>query len=123
VTRLKLAGQIVAAADERADLAGWRLDGDQGHLQTPAGVAAVAGRGARFEPIETARGRGLREPLQAQVERGDDANAAHARYARVVALLEILADVVDEVRRRLPRAHQRAHANGRAAGALVLDGA
>ena len=117
---IELAGEVVATADERADLAGGRLHDDHGHLEAPPGIPTIARRHARFEPIEPTRGRGLREPLQAQVERRHDAHAPDARDARVEALFELLADVVDEVRRRLPGAHQRAHPNRRAASALVL---
>src|SRR5262249_27345095 len=95
---IELAGQIIAAANESADLARRRLDHEHGDLKPPSGVPAIARRQARLQPIEAADGRRLRESLERQVERRRDADAAHARDT-FEALLELLPHVAREVGR------------------------
>ena len=81
---------VGAAADEGEDLAGARIDGDQRRLRLP-----LAPRQHLVEPRQPFAQRILRDPLQVQVERRVDVDGAGGRVLR----LQLLADVVDEVRR------------------------
>ena len=117
---VELTGEVVTPADQGTHFAGLRLDRDHQDLQPPRRITAAQAREAGLEPVETTHCRGLGEPLQAQVERDHDADPTHAGDLGAEALLELLAYVVDEVRRHLSRAGQRPHADGRAPSAIVL---
>ena len=89
---------VGAAADEREDLAGARIDGDQRRLRD-ALRAALAARQDRVDAGEAVAHRVLRVALQVQIERRVDVERAGLRDGARERRVEHLADVVDEVRR------------------------
>ena len=104
-----LALRVVAPADERADLAGGRIECHQRGLQAAGRIVAPQAREARLQPIEAAHDRRLGKALEDEIER-----AVHAGgiAALAEALLELGAHVVGEVRRRLSAGRRRGHAHG-----------
>ncbi len=83
---------VGAAADHRQDFAGARIDGDQRRLR-PLTLALREDLVHAREPVADGI---LRDPLQVQVERRVDVD--RAAYC-LVSVLQLLADVVDEIRR------------------------
>src|SRR5262245_17022270 len=98
---IELTGPVVAAADQRSDLAGARIDRNQRRLEAGGSLRLPGSRRRRLEAVEPSRDRLFRESLEDQIEARGDAHVRTAVPIRVVeALLELLSHGVDEVRRR-----------------------
>ena len=105
--------QIGLTDGARTQITGEGIDGDQGDLEPGARILTTEPGEVAFELVEPARHGILGKALERYVEGGGDSGAVDG------LLLELLADVVGEVRSGLARPGSRRSAQRVSARALV----